>query len=264
MEHESRLFLASTLWNEPLPSLLTSRTTEVNARLAALYGLPFPPTDDVLDADGFGRVELTPERSGFLTQGAFLVSSASPSGHSIVRRSRFVMARLLCELEPSSLGKEDLPPEAVEAALALSDRSERVQASYRVETALCAECHAEIDPYGLALEHFDAMGAFRQVDEVGQPVDASAVLPAAVGAVPVAGAAELGRVLAESDRLARCLGATFLQEALSARWQVEVPAQSCEVDDIVAEFAAGSDPSFGGLVRAIALSPAFRERTKSE
>src|SRR6185503_6934181 len=37
----------------------------------------------------------------------------------------------------------------------------------------CASCHSVIDPVGFALEHFDAIGGWRTVDESGRSVDAN-------------------------------------------------------------------------------------------
>jgi hypothetical protein len=260
MAHETRLFLAASLWTEPLPALLTSRTTFVNAELAAVYGVPFPPADDALDGEGFGRVELPEQRSGLLTQGATLVVRSTPSGSSILRRSLGFMPTFL-GYYPEVPGHGD-SQEIADAVAALSGVSDREQAAYRWQTASCVGCHAQMDPYGIAFEEFDGMGASRTVDEQGRPVDASTTLPDAVGGAQVTGAAELGRALAERDDFARALGATFLKDALSSRWVVERPTVSCEVDGIVREFEAGDDRSFAGLVRAIALSPIFRERAK--
>jgi hypothetical protein len=260
MELESRRFLSRSLWSEPLPALLTSRVTEVNEELAAVYGVAFPPPnpapDDALDGQGFGRVELPEARSGLLTQAAMLTARSRPSGGSVVGRGLWVMSQLLCRVAPGQAEHPQSDPSA--------GATQAEQAASRAQLPQCAACHAEIDPYGIALEEFDGIGRYRQVDAEGRPIDARTTLPESVGSAQIAGAAELGRVLAERDELARCLGATFLGDALSGRWQVEVPAKSCEVDDIVTEFAAGSDQSFGGLVRAIALSSAFRQREKGE
>lgn len=257
MELESRRFLASTLWSEPLPSLLTSRITEVNAELAAVYDVAFPPLDDALDGQGFGRVELPVNRSGLLTQAGILTARSRPNGDSVVDRGVWVMSQLLCRPLPPQTEHPEIQSQETDTT-----QAERV--AFRAQAPLCAGCHSELDPYGLVLEEFDGIGRYRQVDAEGRPIDARTTLPESLGSVPIASAAELGRVLAERDDLARCLGATFLGDALSGRWQVEVPAQSCEVEEIVREFAAGDDQSFGGLVRAIALSPAFRQRAKGE
>ena len=40
---------------------------------------------------------------------------------------------------------------------------------------MCAGCHAFLDPMGLALENYDAVGRWRTLDE-GQPIDASGEL----------------------------------------------------------------------------------------
>jgi hypothetical protein len=41
--------------------------------------------------------------------------------------------------------------------------------------AICASCHTRMDPLGLSLENFDAIGQWRTTD-VGSPIDASGVL----------------------------------------------------------------------------------------
>jgi hypothetical protein len=259
MLHEGRLFLSSTLWTEPLPSLLTSRTSYVNEPLSALYGVAFPPLDSSLDADGFARVELPEHRSGLLTQAGLLASQARSGGTSLMARALGVYTKILCG--PPPLGESESHPEIQDG---VAGGTTREAADVRAQTPLCASCHDAFDPYGILLEEFDAIGAFRQVDEQGRPLVLAVTLPQEVGAARVANTAELGRVLAERDDFARCLGAAFLSDATSANWAVADPARSCEVDGIVREFAAGSDPSFAGLVRAIALSPAFRERMKRE
>ena len=40
---------------------------------------------------------------------------------------------------------------------------------------VCASCHARMDPIGFALEHFDAVGAWR-TEDAGEPIDATGVL----------------------------------------------------------------------------------------
>jgi hypothetical protein len=265
MAQETRDFLSTTLWHEPLPSLLTSRTGFVNGTLAGLYAAPFPPSGEALDPDGFAHVELPANRSGLLTQGSMLAGRSRPDGPSVIARGLWVMNRVLCQETAPFPEMSEFPQEIQDQIAALAGATAAEQAAFRMETVQCAGCHVDIDPYGLALDEFDGIGAFREVDEEGRPVSASTKLPDAVGGASVANAAELGRVLAERDDLARCLGATFLTDALSGRWQVEAPpAKSCEVQQIVNDYVAGSDQSFGGLVRAITLSPSLRERTKAQ
>jgi hypothetical protein len=265
MAHETRDFLATALWNEPLGALLTSRVGFVNEALAGVYAVPFPPPDDALDGDGFGHVELPANRAGLLTQASVLAAHSRPNGPSVISRGIWVAQRVLCRDLAPFPEMSEFPQEIQDQAAAVANGTAAEQAAFRMETPECAGCHVEIDPYGLALEEFDGIGAFRQVDPQGRPISSSATLPIAVGGATVANAADLGRALADRDELARCLGSAFLNDALSGRWQIEaLPAKSCEAEELVREYAAGSDQSFGGLIRAIALFPAFRERTKSE
>ncbi len=264
MVRETRHFLSSTLFSEPLASLLTSRTAWVNDGLAALYGVSFPPVGVTPDADGFATVDLPENRSGLLTQAAMLVSTSRPDAASVIGRGLWVTGRVLCSQNPPFPGADGFPADIEEKLAALGNATERQKAEFRMETEGCGECHRLFDPYGLALDEFDALGAYRQADAQGRPIDTAVTLPESLGSVAVADAAALGRVLAEREDLARCLGGTFLLEALSTNWTGPSPSASCEVDEIVRAFRAGDDPSFAGLVRAIALSPAFRTRTKAE
>ena len=65
------------------------------------------------------------------------------------------------------------------------------------DNATCRQCHGVIDPMGLALENFDAVGQFRTTDRMAAnaPIDASSVLPSGL---PINGPAELRDYLASS------------------------------------------------------------------
>jgi hypothetical protein len=93
------------------------------------------------------------------------------------------------------------PPEAV-VPLAPDlhpDLTTRERVDLQTRPATCMTCHAIINPLGFTLEHFDAVGRFREFDR-GKPVDASGIYRARDGeAVKVNGARELATVLAASD-----------------------------------------------------------------
>lgn len=252
---EARRFLAGHWFALPLPELLTTRTAWIDAELAGLYGVAFPPDGAMLDADGFAPVTLGPERSGLLTLGAALARGSRPDGSSVVGRGLWVNAVLTCQ--PTPPPPDDLPPSDPPPLAA----TEQEKAALRAADPLCASCHALIDPYGLVLEAFDAIGAYRGVEASGVPIG-PVTLPAAVGGATVSDAAELGAVLAAGDGFAACLARAFLEDALSMTAE-PLPTDGCEVTGVVSTFRAGSDPSFGGLARAIALSPALRARTRN-
>jgi hypothetical protein len=260
MSSEARAFLARTLFDQPLAALLTSRQGSLNAELASLYGVAFPPPGVPVAADGFAEVELPPERAGLLTLGGALVVQSYASGASAELRSLWVSRELLCQqLPPLPDDIDELYNAKAEAAELLEGASARDAAIYRAESSQCAHCHTLFDPYGLALAQFDGIGAYRPVDANGQTIDPSVTLPEALGGTDVAGAAELGAVLGASDAFTACVAKSFLLSAMpEARGNVEQVA--CSASDVVAAYRAGADESFAGLVRAIALSRALRER----
>jgi hypothetical protein len=262
MVREGELFFAHTLFDGALGELLTSRRTYVNEPLAALYRVTLPRTG--LDADGFGAVELPEERAGVLTSAPFLTSRARPSGTSVVARGLAVSSRIVCleNLPPPDHAPDD--PMMVEQA----SWSERQRVEYRATTAACAGCHTLFDPFGLALDAFDAIGRFRAADLEDRAIDTRTTLPEIVGGRRVSGAAEMANALAESDYFAACLAANYVNYALSdARGPVNAfvsdsvrTSSGCEVEAIVDAFRTGPDPSFAGLIMEIMRSRLLRLR----
>ncbi len=130
------------------------RVTFVNAELARFYGLPAPPT-------GFARVTLPADgpRAGLLTQAGVLAVHDHNDGTSPTKRGLFVLTRLLCQslalAPPSGL---DIPP----PPSGLLTQRQRLE--QHATNPTCAGCHREMDSVGLSLEHFDALGAWRDAD----------------------------------------------------------------------------------------------------
>jgi hypothetical protein len=144
--------------------LLRSRDTFLNERLAKHYGIPG------VFGSHFRRVSVdgTEHRGGLLRQGSVLTVTSYATRTSPVIRGKWVLENLLASPPPP-------PPENVPA---LSDNTVNASLSVRARLAqhreheACAVCHDRIDPIGLALENFDAVGRWRDLEE-GRPVDAS-------------------------------------------------------------------------------------------
>ncbi len=142
----------------------------------------------------FVRTSLPPERrAGLLGQASILALSSYANRTSPVLRGKFVLDSLLGAAPP--------PPPANVPGLPES-KGDNQPATVRERLALhrqkpeCAICHKDIDPIGFALENFDAIGAFRTVEN-GLPVDAVGELPSGE---KVSGAVELGHLLAGARR----------------------------------------------------------------
>lgn len=253
MMREGRLFLDHTLWGGLLGDLVTSRIGYVDERLAALYGVEYPPPGAELDADGFTPVELPEVRTGLLTSTAFLTSLARPEGSSVVGRGFAVGAHFACVVRPPF--PENLASEVEAINVELADATEREKMDYRLALPECGGCHVLTDPFGMVLHGFDVIGRHRTEDPEGRPIDTSVTLS---DGTAVADAPELGRYLDETGTFARCMAMHFLNYAL-ADGRASVSAQSCAVEKLVEGFDR-SDKTFSDLIREVASSRALRVR----
>jgi mono/diheme cytochrome c family protein len=166
MAEETHLLLAAIIReNRPILDLIDADFTFANARLAAHYDLPDRPADDA-----FSRVDLSHSpRRGILTHASILAINSHPTRTSPVRRGKWVLEAILGDPPPPPVPDAgDLPETIVEGTL-------RQQLELHREDPRCASCHVKMDALGLALEHFDAVGAWRS-EEAGHPIDAAGEL----------------------------------------------------------------------------------------
>jgi len=120
----------------------------------------------------------------------------------------------------------------------------------------CAGCHANIDPLGFSLEHFDAAGMYRDVDD-GLPVDSSGsyITPQGIN-LNFSSIADLAPALASCE-VARCWSMRLFD---NARQRAGVtPVELGETPDLnrVVNRMSGANFSLRTLIRAIVESPAF-------
>jgi hypothetical protein len=144
--------------------LLTANYTFVDEELARHYGIP-----NIL-GPRFRRVTLTdPNRFGLLGQGSILTLTSVSNRTSPVQRGKWVMMVLFGTPPPPP--PANVPPlkEAAENEKVLSVREQMEQ---HRKNEPCHSCHQLMDPIGLALENFDAVGQWRTKD-AGLPVDSS-------------------------------------------------------------------------------------------
>lgn len=165
MRRETELFFNSIVHEDRnILDLLTANYTYVDELLAKHYGIP-----DIL-GPRFRRVTLTdPNRFGLLGQASILTLTSVSNRTSPVQRGKWVMIALLNQPPP--------PPPPVVPALKENQENakpqsvrERMEAHRQNEP--CHSCHQLMDPIGLALENFDAVGAWR-VKDSGLPIDAA-------------------------------------------------------------------------------------------
>ena len=176
LQRELELFLKNQVAEDHgVPEFLTAEYTFVNERLARHYGIPN------VYGNEFRRVTITDDaRVGLLGKGGILAVTSYPNRTSPVLRGKWVLANLLGSPPPE-------PPPNVPALKDVGPTGQPASVRERLEqhrnNPVCANCHAQFDPLGLALENFDAIGAWR-TEDAGAPINASFVMP---GTTPLQG-----------------------------------------------------------------------------
>jgi hypothetical protein len=166
---ETELFVDSILREDrSVLDLLHANYTFLNERLAKHYGIPH------VYGSRFRRVPLDEAswRGGLLRQGSFLTVTSYATRTSPVLRGKFILDNLLGVPPPPPL--PDVPAlkdNTVDGSLSVRERL----AEHRRD-ATCAGCHNLMDPLGLSLEKFDAVGRRRSA-EGGRTIDASGGFP---------------------------------------------------------------------------------------
>ena len=175
--------------NRPITELLDSDYTFLNETLAEHYGI------EGIEGKKMRKVTLEPgsPRGGVLTHGTLLAYTSNPTRTSPVKRGVFILENILGT--PPAAPPPNIPSlEDVEAD-DIENLSLRDTLAIHREKKLCASCHNRMDPLGLALENFNAMGIWRD-SELGQAIDSSGTL---ITGETFASIQEMKRILA-TDR----------------------------------------------------------------
>jgi len=243
---EMDAFVRSILLEDrSLIELLTANHTFLNDRLARHYGI------EGVSGSQFRRVTLTDrERFGLLGKAAVLMRTSYADRTSPVLRGAWVLDKLV--------GTPPTPPPP-DTATDLSQKTGELPKTVRArleqhrDKATCRMCHGVIDPTGLALENFDAVGAWRTVDaQAKAPIDASTVLP---NGVPINGVVELRAQLVAHP-------ATFVT-AVTERLMMYAVNRKLEYFDMpqvrsIVRTAAKDNYTLSSIVLGIVNSDAFR------
>ncbi|MEO2194964.1 MAG: DUF1592 domain-containing protein [bacterium] len=156
MVQETELFFRSQIREDrPIQDLLRADYTFLNEQLARHYGV------DDLYGSHFRRYDWEDDRRhGLLGQASLLTVTSYANRTSVVLRGKWVLETLL--------GAPPPPPPPNVPPLAENDRRQPTSLRERMEqhraSPVCASCHARMDPLGFAMEHFDAIGRWRESD----------------------------------------------------------------------------------------------------
>lgn len=243
MRTEMELLIAAVIEEgRGLDELFNGRETFVNDRLAAFYGLPPVGTDD------FVRVSLEgTNRKGLLTTGGLMSVLAHPNVTSPIKRGKWVVEQLLC-IEPPP------PPPDAETTVdpSFDEGPMRDRLAKHREDPSCAACHELMDPPGLAFEHYDGIGAWRDM-EGPYEIDPSGTLP--IGG-DFADALEMVDLIASSEEFSHCVAEKVLLYGLGRGIEKYD-------EDIIGEAAdafSASGYQLQTLITQLATSDNFRMR----
>ena len=243
---ETELFIRETLRTDSsILDLLSADYTFVNERLARHYGV------EGIYGSRFRKVELrdNTQRGGLLAHGALLTVTSYPGRTSPVLRGKWLLDNLLGTPPPSPPGNV---PALTEVNTGQIPKGIRERLAQHRSDPVCSSCHTVIDPIGFALENFDVIGAWREFDEVGNPVDPSGNYP---GGVEFAGFADLRDwMLERGDRFAHNVTEKLMTYALGRR--VEYYDQPV-IRQIVRE-AASENYSWSSILLGVVKSAPFK------
>ena len=243
---EVQSFVGSVLLEDRnVGDLLTADHTFLNERLARHYGI-----NSVLGPQ-FRRVTLdNPQRWGLLGKGAVLLKTSYGDRTSPVLRGAWIMDKLMGtpptppppDVDTDLSQPKGAPPKTLRARLE----------SHRSKPG-CNQCHGVIDPIGLAMENYDAIGRWRDREaEANAPIDAKTVLP---NGRPVDGPTELREALfGGRDLFVRAFTEKLMMYAVGRELEYfDMPQVR-----LVIRRAAAQDYRLSAIVSGIVASDAFR------
>ena len=251
MRRETELLFETVLREDrSAAELLTADYTFLNERLARHYGIPN------VNGSHFRRVPLDDQaRRGLIAHGSVLTVTSHPTRTAPVLRGKWILENILGTPPPAP--PPDVPDlqekNAEGRVLSMRERMEQHRAN-----PVCASCHAQMDPLGLSLEPFNAVGEARTRSESNGPIDASGAMP---DGTTFEGPAGLRSLLAEeSERFVHTLIEKLLTYALGRGLEYyDAPT----VRTILRE-AARDDYAFSSIVLGVARSVPFQMRLSSE
>jgi len=250
MQLETQMFFSHIVHgNRSVLEFLDSDYTFLNERLAQHYGIA-----DVKGAE-MRRVELPKDspRGGVLTHAAVLMVTSNPTRTSPVKRGLFVLDNILGT--PAPPPPPDVPQlEETEKAFKGKEPTMRQLMEMHRSAPLCNACHSRMDPLGLGLENFNALGMWR-AKENGQPIDVSGRL---ITGETFDGLSGLKQILKNERRqdFYRCLTEKLLTYALGRGLEYYDVAT---VDKIVEQLDK-EEGRFSTLLMGVVESAPFQKR----
>lgn len=258
-EELRRAFALAITQGDSLEALLTMSRLPIDAELASFYGIE---AGFVPGQDGWATMELPEHYQGLIARPYFLATHASTTSSSHVKRGYTLLKQLLCSPTGSP------PPDAMSRVPIYPEGATSRQKSeiLRQEPA-CSACHQMIDNIGLSLEHYDALGQWRDlapeseggvmIDDRGEIVRLGAVGQTDVAGEQFSGQAGLTALLTASRSVQECIPRQWFRYAIGRLEQG--PEDERVIRELVEAFQ-GREQSLQELLIAITRTEAFRTR----
>ncbi len=253
-QREAELFFASVMHEDhSVLDLMTADYTFLNERLAPHYKIPG------VYGSHFRRVTVTDEaRKGLLGKGAILMVTSHPDRTSPVVRGKWVLDNLLSAPVPPM--PNNVPPLDEDANRGGKILTMRERMEEHRKNPVCAACHKIMDPIGLSMENFDAVGAWRSRDggTLGSPINATGEL---LDGTRIDGVVTLRQALLRQPDL--FVGTVAEKLMIYALGRGPAYYDMPQVRRIVRD-SASQNYRFSSLVMGVVNSTAFQKRIKVE
>jgi hypothetical protein len=238
--------------NLDIRQLLSIKKIWINPLLSMLYQVPLPDPNQ----SDFQAVDLPPlhPRGGFLATAAFLASQAHRTVTSPTHRGKFIQTQLRCIDVPP-------PPPGINTSLDAQEdpntpRTTKQKLEQHREDPTCRGCHQIMDPMGLSLENYDALGMWRTTEN-GLAIDAHGEF----NRQTFLGHLGLSQMLAQDENIAKCFARQFYRYA---NMRLETEGELELIDDFENRFIEQAQSRWLKLVEMMVTHPSFLYATPSQ
>lgn len=246
LAQEAHLYFGEFLWGgRDMNQFLTAESSWAGPNSAPLYGIDYQGSGELTNVALAWQ-----DRVGFLGLGAFLAGSSFSHRTSPTLRAKWILSQLLCS-PPSDPppGIPPLEPDPAQNAASANPNLRQHLAAHSSDPG-CASCHRVLDPVGLGLEHFDAIGRRRSHYDDGTMIDPAGQLPSGATFVSLQ---ELAALLTRDERYLDCVTTQLFTYAVG---RAPRAADRAYLDQLLDAWR--SSAAFPELLRAMVSSDTFR------
>ena len=158
--------------------------------------------------------------------------------------------QVFCGVQPDPPGDLDITLPPLDDDLSTRERYAR-----HIQDPACSGCHLNMDPVGLGFEHYDAIGAWRDTEGAGLPIDATGIVHYGSARGPFDGVIELSEKVAGARDASDCFVTQWFRYGFGRE---PATAEACEVDGLRASYAEDGDVL--GMLSELARTEAFATR----